>query len=75
MLKYLKKYWFWCLLAPLCMVGEITMDLLQPDLMADIVDNGVLAGNMQVVLTVGIRMILLVLLGAACGILCGGACS
>ena len=71
MLKYLKKYWFWCLLAPLCMVGEITMDLLQPDLMSDIVDNGVLAGNMEVVLQVGIRMILLVLLGAVCGILCG----
>ena len=65
MLKYLKKYWFWCMLAPLCMVGEITMDLLQPDLMADIVDNGVLAGNMDVVLTVGIRMILLVLLLSA----------
>ena len=71
MLKYLKKYWFWCILAPLCMVGEITMDLLQPDMMADIVDNGVLAGNMEVVLRVGIRMILLVMLGAICGILCG----
>ena len=71
MLKYLKKYWLWCLLAPLCMVGEITMDLLQPDLMADIVDQGVLAGNMQAVLTIGIRMILLVMLGGLCGILCG----
>ncbi len=71
MLKYLKKYWFWCLLAPLCMVGEITMDLLQPDMMADIVDNGVLAGNMDLVLRVGIRMILLVMVGAVCGILCG----
>ncbi len=71
MLKYLKKYWFWCLLAPLFMVGEISMDLLQPDLMADIVDHGVLAGDMQVVLEVGIRMILLVMLGGVCGILCG----
>ncbi len=26
MLKYLKKYWFWYLLAPLFMVGEIAMD-------------------------------------------------
>ncbi len=71
MLKYLKKYWLWCMLAPLFMIGEITMDLLQPDMMADIVDNGALAGNMDVVLQVGVRMILLVLVGAVCGILCG----
>ena len=36
MLKYLKKYWFFCLLAPLFMVGEVAMDLIQPDMMADI---------------------------------------
>ena len=41
MLKYLKKYWIFCLLAPLFMVGEVAMDLIQPDMMADIVDNGV----------------------------------
>ena len=45
MLKYLKKYWFLCLLAPLFMVGEVAMDLIQPDMMADIVDNGVLKSD------------------------------
>lgn len=71
MLKYLKKYWFWCLLAPVFMVGEISMDLLQPDLMAEIVDNGVLVHDMQVILSVGLKMILLVLFGGFCGIMCG----
>lgn len=71
MLKYLKKYWFWCLLAPIFMVGEITMDLLQPDLMAEIVDDGVLAQNLSVVLNVGVKMILFVLFGGFCGIMCG----
>lgn len=71
MLKYLKKYWVYCLLAPLFMVGEISMDLLQPDLMAKIVDDGVLVQNMFVVFSVGIRMILLVLFGGFCGILSG----
>ena len=28
MFKYLKKYWVFALLAPLCMVGEVLMDLL-----------------------------------------------
>ena len=71
MLKYLKKYWFFCLLAPLFMVGEVAMDLLQPDLMADIVDNGVLKSDFPLIITVGIRMILTVIAGGFCGILCG----
>ncbi len=71
MLKYLKKYWFFCVIAPLFMVGEVSMDLLQPDLMKDIVDNGVLAGNMDLIISVGVKMILLVMLGGLCGIMCG----
>lgn len=71
MLHYLKKYWIHCLLAPLFMLGELTMDILQPDMMATIVDDGVLASNMQVIWDVGIRMILLVAFGGTCGILCG----
>ncbi len=71
MLKYLKKYWFFCLLAPLFMIGEVAMDLIQPDMMADIVDNGVLNSNMEIIVTVGIKMILTVMLGGLSGILCG----
>ena len=71
MLKYLKKYWFFCLLAPLFMVGEVAMDLIQPDMMADIVDNGVLKGDFDLILSVGIRMILTVMIGGLFGILCG----
>jgi len=71
MLKYLKKYWYWCLLAPIFMLGEISMDLLQPDMMREIVDDGVLVGNMNVVLYVGIRMILYVIFGGFCGIMSG----
>ena len=71
MLKYLKKYWFFCLLAPLFMVGEVGMDLIQPDMMANIVDNGVLGGNVSLILRVGIQMILTVIVGGLCGVLCG----
>ncbi|MCD8049964.1 MAG: ABC transporter ATP-binding protein/permease [Clostridia bacterium] len=71
MLKYLKKYWLCCILAPLFMLGEIAMDLLQPDMMATIVDDGVLGGNLQVILEMGVKMILLVAFGGTCGVLCG----
>ncbi len=71
MLKYLKKYWFYCILAPLFMCGEILMDLLQPDMMATIVDDGVLGGNLSIIINMGIRMIILVAFGGTCGVLCG----
>lgn len=45
MLKYLKKYWFFALLAPVFMIGEVSMDLLQPELMSRIIDDGVLGLN------------------------------
>ena len=71
MLKYLKKYLPFCLLAPLFMVGEVAMDLIQPDMMADIVDNGVLKSDIALIVTVGIKMILTVIAGGFFGIMCG----
>ncbi len=75
MLKYLKKYWLFGILAPLFMIGEVCMDLLQPTLMSTIVDEGVLGlsnnniGDLGIVLRVGIQMICAVVLGGICGIL------
>ena len=71
MLKYLKKYWIFCILAPLFMVGEVAMDLWQPDLMAKIVDQGVLRSDFQLIVKVGVQMILCVLAGGASGVICG----
>lgn len=71
MLKYIKKYWFFCLLAPLFMLGEVALELLQPDMMADIVDRGVLGGDLELIVTVGIKMILTVIASGFCGVLSG----
>lgn len=71
MLKYLKKCWWFCIIAALFMVGEVSMDLLQPDLMRDIVDNGVLKSDIDLIINVGVKMILLVLAGGLSGMLCG----
>ncbi|MBQ8195250.1 MAG: ABC transporter ATP-binding protein [Oscillospiraceae bacterium] len=53
------------------MILEVSMDLLQPDLMSKIVDDGVLAGNMDVILEVGIQMVIFTLIGCIGGILSG----
>lgn len=77
MLMYLKKYWIYALLAPLFMVGEVLMDLIQPQLMSIIIDEGVLGlsnnnvGDLNLVIVTGLKMIGLVLIGGACGVLSG----
>lgn len=70
-LKYLKKYWYIAALSPLFMILEVSMDLIQPDLMSRIVDDGVLAENMEVILNVGIQMIIFTVIGCIGGILSG----
>ena len=77
MFKYLKKYWIFALLAPLCMIGEVSMDLLQPQLMSTIVEEGVLGlsnggvGNLELIIKTGLQMILYVFIGGLFGVSCG----
>lgn len=69
--KYLKKYWFFALLAPIFMIGEVLMDLEQPMLMSDIIDIGLKNKDLEFVINTGIKMLLYVLAGGCFGILCG----
>lgn len=75
--SYVKPYWYICILAQLSMVGEVSMDLIQPALMRVIVDDGVLGlnnngvGDLDLVFTVGLKMIGFVLIGGLCGVLAG----
>ena len=65
---YLKPYWRWVLLAPLLMLGEVTMDLMQPRLLATIVDEGIARLDMGVVLRTAGTMVGFAILGAGGGI-------
>lgn len=77
MWKYLKKYVIFMILAPLFMMGEVLMDLLQPQLMSIIIDDGVLGlsnnnvGDVNLVITTGLKMIGLVVIGGFCGVMSG----
>ena len=77
MFKYLKKYWLFAVLAPLFMMGEVLMDLIQPRLMSIIIDDGVLGlsnnnvGNMDIIIGTGLKMIGLVIIGGICGVMSG----
>ena len=73
MWKYVKKYLHFAILAGLCMVGEVLMDLIQPGLMSRIIDEGVLGlenggvSDLRLIWSLGLRMILLVLFGGLSG--------
>lgn len=71
MLKYVKRYWYYAIWAPIFMLGEVFMDLLQPQLMAIIIDEGVKLADMDVILKTGLLMIATVLIGAVFGVLSG----
>ena len=66
-MKYIKPYKWFVLAAPICMVGEVTFDLLQPKLMSKIVDGGVLGGDMQLLIRTGLLMLVTIIIGCCCG--------
>jgi len=71
LMRFLKPYWHWALLAPLLMVVEVMMDLMQPRLIQTIIDEGIATGSMQVVLNTGLKMIGVAVIGALGGMTCG----
>jgi len=73
MWKYIRKYLPYAILAGFFMVGEVSMDLVQPGIMSRIVDDGVLGldnnglGDLELIWKLGVQMIGLVLFGGLCG--------
>lgn len=68
---HIKEYKLPSIFTPLCMILEVIMEMIIPLLMAKIIDDGIQAGNMQVVTKVGLLMILCAVVGLLAGV--GGA--
>ncbi|MBN1921918.1 MAG: ABC transporter ATP-binding protein [Anaerolineae bacterium] len=67
LLRFLKPYRFWALIAPVLMMLEVAMDLMQPRMIARIVDEGIAQLNLPLVYQTGGLMIGLALIGALGG--------
>lgn len=65
--RYVKPYWRWALLAPLLMMLEVSMDLMQPRMVQRIVDEGIAKLDMTVVVQTGLWMLGLALIGLVGG--------
>jgi len=68
--KFLKPYWRWAVLAPLLMVLEVAMDLMQPRLVQRVVDEGIARLDMSIVINTGLLMMGLAIVGAVGGFGC-----
>lgn len=68
--SYLKSYPKMVVLAPLLMLLEVAMDLLQPRLIAMVVDQGIATGDLSLIMRIGLTMIGVAIIGMMAGVGC-----
>ena len=68
--KFINGSWPLVIIAPLLMIMEVICDLMQPTLMAEIVDVGIASGDLSKVWATGGRMLAVALLGTLGGAGC-----
>ena len=67
--RTIREYWVATLLSPLCMVGEVRMEVLIPKVMADLYDYGVALQDMNVIITRSVQLVICALMSLAFGVL------
>ncbi len=66
--RSIREYKWPALLSPLCMIGEVAMEVIIPLVMADLYDYGVVMQNMSLVVTKSIQLVLCALASLAFGV-------
>ena len=66
--RCIREYKWAAILSPLCMIGEVTMEVLIPLVMADLYDYGVVQQNMQVVVSKSILLVLCAIASLSFGV-------
>ena len=66
--RCIREYKWAAMLSPLCMVGEVAMEVTIPLVMAKLYDYGVVMQNMDVVITQSIQLVLCALMSLAFGV-------
>ena len=70
LLTFLRPYWLWAVLAPLAMMLEVAMDLLQPWLVARIIDDGIAQQDAAFIFQTSGQMVIAALIGLVGGMAC-----
>jgi ATP-binding cassette subfamily B protein len=67
---FLRPYRMWAILAPLFMLVEVAMDLLQPRLVQRVIDTGIAEKNSDVIIQTGLLMVVVAFFGLIGGMVC-----
>lgn len=68
---HIKEFKLVSLLTPICMIAEVIMEMRIPLIMASIIDNGIMKGDMNSIVADGLKMVICAVIGLAAG--AGGA--
>lgn len=68
--KYIKPYMLFAILAPLFMLVEVGMDLLQPTILEHIIDNGIAENDTSYIVKMFVLMLVVAIIGLVGGIGC-----
>lgn len=71
LLRFLKPHLLFAVIAPLLMVGEVLLDLMQPRLIQRVIDVGIARSDITVVIHTGFWMIGFMLVAGLFGVGCG----
>ena len=66
--RCIREYKWAAILSPLCMVGEVAMEVLIPLVMADLYDYGIVMQDINVVVTKSIQLVILALVSLSFGV-------
>ncbi len=67
--RCIREYWWAALLSPLCMIGEVAMEVRIPLVMKELYDHGVGLQDMQVISTQSLKLVLYALVSLMFGVL------
>jgi ATP-binding cassette subfamily B protein len=70
LLRFLKPYRHFAAIAPLLMVGEVVLDLMQPRLIQRIIDVGIARSDSHAVIQTGLWMLGIMVVAGLCGVGC-----
>ena len=66
--RCIREYKWAAILSPLAMIGEVTMEVMIPLVMADLYDYGVVMQNMQVVVTKSVQLVVYAIISLCFGV-------
>ena len=67
--RSIREYWWAAILSPICMIGEVRMEVLIPRVMAQLYDYGIAPQDMNIVVTRSIQLVVCALMSLAFGVL------